>query len=59
MTEQELFEKFFTKDENGHTIGTYGGWYILPNGKIVDSAEFFLWLSKNKEKYMTEQEIKD
>ena len=59
MTEIKLFEKFFTKDKNGHTIGTYGGWYILPNGRIVDCAEFFLWLSKNKEKYMTEQEIRE
>lgn len=59
MTKEELFEKFFTKDENGHTIGTYGGWYILPDGRAVDCAEFFLRLSKNKEKYMTEQEIKD
>lgn len=59
MTREELFEKFFTKDENGHTIGSFGGWYILPDGRIVDHAEFSLWLSENKEKYMTEQEIRD
>lgn len=49
MTEQELFEKFFTKDKNGHAIGTYGGWYILPDGRTVDCAEFFLWRLKKEE----------
>lgn len=49
MSDEQLFEKFFTKDADGHTIGSYGGWYILPDGRIVDCAEFFLWRLKNQE----------
>ena len=59
MTEEGLFEKFFTKDKNGHTIGTYGGWYILPDGRIVDCAEFFLWRLKNKEEQNSGQSKRD
>lgn len=49
MSNEQLFEKFFTKEADGHTIGTYGGWYILPDGRTVDCAEFFLWQLKNQE----------